>query len=98
MDFVEALRYTLRTFGIPIDGPEEIFCDNKLAVMNLIVPTSNSKKIHNAICYHRVWETQASDIFWLGWIEVIRDLSDLKKDEDYNFYSFNRWCNLKDIQ
>ena len=27
-------RYTLRFFGIPIDGPAKVFCDNKLVVVN----------------------------------------------------------------
>ena len=44
MEIVEALRYTLRTFGIPVDGPAEVFCDDKSAVKNLIVQTSNSEK------------------------------------------------------
>ena len=49
MDFVEALRYTLRTFGIPIDGLSNIFCDNQLVVKNLSILTSTLKKIPNAI-------------------------------------------------
>ena len=33
-EMVEWLRYKLRTFGIPIDGPDKVFCDNQLVVKN----------------------------------------------------------------
>ena len=29
VEMAEALRYKLRIFGVPIDGPTSIFCDNK---------------------------------------------------------------------
>ena len=28
-DMAIALRYKLRMFGIPIDGPADVFCDNQ---------------------------------------------------------------------
>ena len=31
---IEALRYKLRCFGIPVEGPAEIFCDNMSVVNN----------------------------------------------------------------
>jgi hypothetical protein len=34
IDQVEALRYKLRMFGIPINGPTSIFCDNESVVIN----------------------------------------------------------------
>ena len=51
---VEYLRYKLRLFGVPVEGPKEVFCDKKPVVNNSIIPTSVLNKIHNAICYHRV--------------------------------------------
>ena len=33
-EMVEWLRYKLRNFGIPIDGPDKVFCDNQLVVKN----------------------------------------------------------------
>ncbi len=73
----EALRYKLRTFGVPINGPSEILCDNKSVVTNSSVPTSVLNKRHNAICYHRVREAQAAGIIRVGWIEGTRNLADL---------------------
>jgi hypothetical protein len=47
-------------FGVPIDGPTNIFCDNKSVVTNCSVPESTLKKKHNAIAYHRVREAVAA--------------------------------------
>ena len=46
---VEALRYNIRCFGVPGDGPAELFCDNKSVVKNSSMPISVFKKRHNAI-------------------------------------------------
>jgi hypothetical protein len=56
VEMIEALRYKLRMFGIPIEGPANVFCDNKSVVTNSTVPTSTLKKKHNSIAYHRVKE------------------------------------------
>ena len=65
---IEYLQYKLRCFGVLVDGPSEIFCENKSADMNLIIPTSILNLIHNAICYHRVRESHASGVLRVGWI------------------------------
>ncbi len=62
VDMIEALRYKLRMFGIPVDGPANVFCDNNSVVINVTIPTSPLKKKHNAIAYHRVREAIAADI------------------------------------
>ena len=76
-EMVEALRYKLRTFGIPIEGATEILCDNKAVVTNSSIPTSVLNKRHNAICYHRVREVQAAGTIRVGWIEGQYNLADL---------------------
>jgi hypothetical protein len=60
VEMIEALRYKLRMFGIPIDGPANVFCDNKSVVTNSTIPDSTLKKKHNSIAYHRVREAVAS--------------------------------------
>ena len=67
-DMIEALRYKLRCFEIPVEGPAEVFCDNMSVVKILSIPTSALNNMHNAICYHRVREAQDAGILRVGWI------------------------------
>jgi len=76
-EMIEALRYKLRCFGVPIDGPAEVFCDNKSVVTNSSVPASVLNKRHNAICFHRVREAQASLVIRMAWIPGDLNLADL---------------------
>ena len=76
-EMVQALRYKLKCFGVPMDSPAEVFCDNKSVVMNSSVPTSVLNKRHTAICYHKVREAQASEIIRTGWIPGDMNLADL---------------------
>jgi len=74
---VEALRYKLRHFGVPFEGPTDVLCDNQSVVTNSSVPTSVLNKRHNAICNHRVREAQAAGIIRVGWIEGKGNVADL---------------------
>jgi hypothetical protein len=40
IDLVKSLRCKLRMFGVPIDGPTDIFCDNKSVFKNVSKPES----------------------------------------------------------
>jgi len=60
VELIEALRYKLRMFGIPIEGPTNVFCDNEAVTKNAIHPESTLKKKHNAIAYHRTREAVAA--------------------------------------
>jgi len=63
--------------GIPIDGPENVFCDNKSVVTNATVPTSTLKKKHNSIAYHRVREAVAARILQIAKVQSAENLADL---------------------
>jgi hypothetical protein len=43
-------------FGIPIDGPTNVYCDNEAVTKNAIYPESTFKKKHNSIAYHHIRE------------------------------------------
>ena len=60
VELVESLRYKLRMFGIPIDGPANVFCDNEAVYQNTIIPESTLKKKHHSIAYHRCREAVAA--------------------------------------
>jgi hypothetical protein len=57
-----SLRYKLRMFGIPIEGPANVFCDNEAVYKNASIAASTLKKKHNSIAYHKVRECVASGI------------------------------------
>ena len=57
------LRYTLRSFGVPLDGPAWMFGDNQAAVAQSTLPHSTLQKRWNALPYHRVREAVAG-----GWL------------------------------
>ena len=62
VEMVVALRYKLRMFGVPLDGPANVFCDNAGVVKNASIPASTLNKKHNAINYHYVREASARRI------------------------------------
>ena len=47
-------------FGVPIDGPVNMYCNKSGVVANASRPESTLKKKHNAIAYHRVHEAVAA--------------------------------------
>ena len=74
---IEALRYKLRMFGIPIDGPADIFCDNQSVVKATSTPSSTLSKKHNAICYHKVRESAAAGTIRVAKEDTLTNLADL---------------------
>ena len=77
IELLIALRYKLRMFGVPIDGAADVFCDNQSVTRNATLPQSVLNKRHNAICYHRVREAQASGIVRVAWIQGEYNQADL---------------------
>ena len=55
-------RYMLRMFGVPIDGPTLMLGDNMSVLLSTSVPSSQLRKKHNAIAYHRVREAIAGGV------------------------------------
>ena len=60
VETIMALRYKLRMFGIPIEGPARIFCDNEAVYRNSSDPVSTLKKRHQSVAYHLCRESVAS--------------------------------------
>jgi len=77
VEMLEALRYKLRMFGIPIDGPANVFGDNKSVITNATVPSSTLKKKHNSIAYHRVREAVAAEVVQIAKVHTTENLADL---------------------
>ena len=60
VELVEALRYKLRMFGVPLLGPTNMYCDNEAVFKNVSNPTSMLRKKHHSISYHRCREAVAA--------------------------------------
>ena len=76
-ELIVALRYKLRMFGIPIEGPTNVFCDNCGVVLNSSRPESTLQKKHNAINYHVVREAAAAWILRAGNEDETTNLANL---------------------
>ena len=68
VEMVQALRYKLRMFGVPVDGPTNMFCDNEAVYKNASIPDSVLNKKHHSISYHRCREAVAG-----GWIRIAKE-------------------------
>ena len=49
-------------FGIPLEGPTNIFCDNELVYFNASYGSSTIKKKHKSIAYHKTRKCVASGV------------------------------------
>ena len=77
VEHIEALRYKLRMFGIPLEGPTNVFCDNEAVFKNTTIPESTLKKKHNSICYHRCREAVAARVMRVAKEGTLTNLADL---------------------
>ena len=73
----DAIRYKLRMMGIALDGPTNCFCDNQSVVTNATIPHSTLNKKHNAIAYHKVRESVASQAVRIAHEKDENNLSDV---------------------
>lgn len=75
-ELVQGLRYKLRMFGIPLDGPAHIRVDNMSVVNNTTLPESVLKKKSNSIAYHFVRENVANGTIRVAWESTLTNLAD----------------------
>jgi len=77
VELIKGLRYKLRMFGIPIEGPANIYCDNEAVYRNVAIPESVlSKKMHG-ISYHFCREAVAAGIVRVAKENTLTNLADL---------------------
>ena len=77
IDLVKALRYKLRMFGIPIEGPTDVFCDNESVYKNVSRPESILSKKQHSISYHACREAVASELVRIAKEDTITNLADV---------------------
>ena len=76
VESISALRYKLRMFGVPVDEPTNVFCDNVSVVNNSSKIESTLNKKHNSIAYHAVRWAVAAGIIRVGRIDTNFNLAD----------------------
>ncbi len=74
---IELFHHGIVFFAFPVKGPVHLFGDNKGMVQNCSMLSSQLKKKHNAIAYHRIRESVASGIVKLGHVSSKKSLSDI---------------------
>ena len=77
IELIKSLRYKLRMFGVPIEGPANIFCDNEAVYKNCSIPESTLKKKHHSIAYHFNREAVASGTVRIAKEDTATNLADL---------------------
>ena len=77
IESVVALRYKLRMFGVPLDGPTDIFCDNNSVVLNSSNVESKLNKKNNSLAYHYTRWSVAAEIIRVAWIDGKENLADV---------------------
>jgi hypothetical protein len=76
-ELIVAICYKLRMFGVEVDGPANVFCDNRGVVKNVSILESTLMKKHYAINYHAVREAVAAGILRVGKEDGETNLADL---------------------
>ena len=64
-------------FGVPIDVPTKLFCDNGYDCANTKRPESTLTKKHHSIDYHHILEAVASGTFIFSKEHTLTNLADL---------------------
>lgn len=64
-------------FGVPIDGPAKVLCDNEGVVKNASIPESALNKKANAINYNKVREAVAKGIILIAKEDGQTNLADI---------------------
>ena len=76
-ELIMGMRYKLKMFGVPVDGPARVMCDNQSVVKNGSFPESALRKKHCSIAYHIVRESIAAERMLLYWESSNSNLADL---------------------
>ena len=76
MEYIVALRYKLRMFGVEIDGSANVLGDNLSVVKNSSKIESSLDKKHNALAYHACRWAVAAEIMRVRWIDTNYNIAD----------------------
>ncbi|KAL7549949.1 hypothetical protein ACHAWF_013200 [Thalassiosira exigua] len=75
-DMIVELRLKLKSIGIPMKGPANVYCDNQGVVKSTSIPKSTLSKKLNSINYHIVREAAAAGILRVAKEDTESNLAD----------------------
>ncbi len=77
VEMMEALRYKLRMFGVPIDGPTNVFYANPPVCKSTTRPKATLTKKRHSIAYHRSREAFAAGTVRVSKEDTLTNLADI---------------------
>eukprot|EP00978_Attheya_sp_CCMP212_P034977 scaffold149828_cov60-Attheya_sp.AAC.2 len=78
IEAIEALRFKLLMFGVPLPRgePTHVFCDNESVVKNSTSIESTLNKKHSSIAYHYTRWSSVASVVSVAWINTQYNLAD----------------------
>ena len=76
LEGITTLRYKLKMFGIHLNRPADVLCDNQSVVNNTTNIESKLNKKHNSLAFHAVQWAVAANILRLGKVHTKDNISD----------------------
>ena len=77
VEWIKALWYKLRMFGVPLSGSASVLCDNESVVKSSMNVESSLKKKHVSIVHHQVREAIAAGKLLVYYESTDTNLADL---------------------
>ena len=77
VELVIALQYKLHMFGVPLEGPTDMFCDNEAMFKNTSTPEFVLRKKNHSIVYHKWREAVAALICCISKEDTKTNLEDM---------------------
>ena len=93
-DMIIEMRYTLRMLGVKVEKESLLLGDNMSVVLSTTLPSSQLKKKHNTIAYHRVREANAAGIIRFTHLDSKKNIADImtKSVDKATFYHLTKKC------
>ena len=94
IDMIIEMRYILRMLGVKFEPQSLLLGDNMSVVLNTTLPSSQLKKKHNAVAYHRVREAIAAGIVKFAHVDSKENVADImtKSVDKATFYHLTKKC------
>ena len=93
-DLIIEMRYVLRMLGVKVEKESLLLGDNMSVVLNTTIPSSQLKKKHNVISYHRVREAIAARIVKFAHVISSENIADIltKSMDKATFIHLTKKC------